>query len=349
MSHSAASGLARIAEICAAPHDSVVLRRELLGAIRSMITFDAHVWLMTDPVTEVGSAPLAHVPCFAELPQLIRLKYLTDRNRWTTLDPPAASLWIETGGAPERSRMWHELLRHHGVVDIVSVVYRDRWGCWAFLDLWRVGAEAPFTDRDVSLLREVTEPMTAALRESQARTFGLSTPTPPPAGPAVMMLSNELDVRAQTAMTERYLRGLVPPDDERRPVPAAAYNVAAQLVATERGVDDHEPRARVHLAGGRWLTLRAARIDGEPPERGDIAVTIELSSTPERFDVLARASALTPRETEVLRQLLTGASTRAIAGRLFLAESTVQDHLKSMFAKTGVRSRSALVARCVGR
>jgi hypothetical protein len=32
---------------------------------------------------EVGSAPLADVPCLHELPRLIRLKYLT--NRWTTL------------------------------------------------------------------------------------------------------------------------------------------------------------------------------------------------------------------------------------------------------------------------
>jgi hypothetical protein len=36
--------------------------------------------------------------------------------------------------------------------------------------------------------------------------------------------------------------------------------VAAQLLATEAGVDPHPPQARAHLADGLWLTLRAARI-----------------------------------------------------------------------------------------
>ena len=51
------------------------------------------------------------------------------------------------------------------------------------------------------------------------------------------MLSPELTVRAQTAETEEYLRVLVPPDADRPPVPAGAYNVAAQLLAVEAGID----------------------------------------------------------------------------------------------------------------
>ena len=36
-----------------------------------MVKFDAYAWLLTDPETEVGSAPLADVPCLPELPRLI--------------------------------------------------------------------------------------------------------------------------------------------------------------------------------------------------------------------------------------------------------------------------------------
>jgi hypothetical protein len=39
-----------------------------------------------------------------------------------------------------------------------------------------------------------------------------------------------------------------------------------------------------------------------------------------------------------------GQSTRAISHRLHIAEHTVQDHLKAIFDKTGVRSRRELVA-----
>jgi DNA-binding CsgD family transcriptional regulator len=34
---------------------------------------------------------------------------------------------------------------------------------------------------------------------------------------------------------------------------------------------------------------------------------------------------------------------------LFLSENTVQDHLKSIFAKTGTRNRRTLLARLAGR
>ena len=42
---------------------------------------------------------------------------------------------------------------------------------------------------------------------------------------------------------------------------------------------------------------------------------------------------------------MAGGSTTEIAARLFVSPHTVQDHLKSVFDKVGVRSRGDLVAR----
>jgi hypothetical protein len=75
----------RVLRICDAAGKAKTLRLELLEAIRRVVGFDAYAWLVTDPETSVGCAPLADVPCLAQLPQLIRLKYLTTINRWTTL------------------------------------------------------------------------------------------------------------------------------------------------------------------------------------------------------------------------------------------------------------------------
>src|SRR4029077_17810714 len=148
------------------------------------------------------------------------------------------------------------------VTDIASSVYRDRFGCWGFLDLWRINAPE-FTEADIEFLGHIADPVTAALRRGLARTFiPAAGADPMPAGPVVPLLSPVLEVRAQTPQTQRYLRMLVPPDaEDQAPVPAGAYNVAAQLLAAEAGVDDNPPVARVHLTGGRWLTLRAARMD----------------------------------------------------------------------------------------
>ena len=58
----------RIDEICASVLDATALRRGVLDAMRRVVEFDAFVWLLTDPVTTVGVAPFAQVPCLPELP-----------------------------------------------------------------------------------------------------------------------------------------------------------------------------------------------------------------------------------------------------------------------------------------
>ena len=341
----------RIARLCRGGADARTLRLEALAAIRRAVGFDAYAWLITDPETSVGSAPLADVPCLPQLPQAIRLKYLTTVNRWTSLPCGAASLAAVTGGALSRSLMWRELLGRYQVSDVASSAYRDRFGCWGFLDLWRTGGSPRFPAADTEFLGHIAGPLTAALRRSQARTFAPATAAGPmPAGPVVLLLSPALGVRAQTPQTQQYLRLLVPRDEaDQDPVPAGAYNVAAQLLAAEAGVDDHPPLARVHLASGRWLTLRAARMDtARPAGDRDIAVSIEPAAPGDRVSVFARACGLTPREAELLHHLVTGADTRDVAGHMFVSGHTVQDHLKSIFAKTATRNRRTLLARALG-
>ena len=329
--------------------DARALRLRLLDELRRTVAFDAHAWLLTDPETEVGCAPIADVPCLPDLPRLIGLKYRTAVNRWTSLVGPVGRLADATGGDLGQSLAWRELLSGHGVSDVASVVFRDRFGCWGFLDLWRSGPTEPFSETDAAFLAGIAPTVTTALRRCQARTFDAPAP-PPDRGPIVLVLSPTLEVEAQTAETDAFLRALVPPDGDRRPVPAAAYNVAAQLVAAETGVDGHPAMARVHLAGGVWLTLRAARMTGtEHRDEDDIAVTIEAASTTERVGVFVRAFGLSPREGEVVACLVDGLATREVAGRMFLSENTVQDHLKSVFDKTGARNRRTLLARATGR
>ncbi len=336
----------KIGRLCASGAGPRALRLEALAVIRPAVGFDAYAWLLTDPETAVGSSPLADVPCLPGLPELIRLKYLTAVNRWTAL-PGTASLAQATGGELSRSLLWRELLREYQVTDIASAVCRDRFGCWGFLDLWRTGA--PFTPEDLGFLAGVAGPLTAALRQGVAASF---TPGAAgqqlPEGPVVLLLSPDLAVRAQTPPTQRYLKVLVPPEEDRAPVPAGAYNVAAQLLAAEAGTDGHPPAARVHLAAGRWLTLRAARIGAGDPGNQDIAVSIEPAAPGDRVSVFARACGLSRRETELLDHLVPGADTRDIARLMFVSENTVQDHLKSIFAKTATRSRRSLLARALG-
>jgi len=56
---------------------------------------------------------------------------------------------------------------------------------------------------------------------------------------------------------------------------------------------------------------------------------------------LGRADGLTLREVEILRLVAAGMTNRQTAERLGLSIRTVDAHLRSIYAKLGIKSRSA--------
>jgi len=386
MATRAATTARRVAELCRRGGDSRVLRAAVLAEMRPAIAFDAYAFLMTDPETRVGTAPLAEVPELAKLPELIRLRYTSAINRWTALDPGrCATLADATGGDLSRSSLWRELLSGYGVTDLATLPLADQFGCWGFLDLWRCGGQEPrFTPAEQALLTSLAPDLTAGLRAAQAATFA-EPPAPVSALDAavVLLLSGRLALLDQTPRTDAHLRLLLPTSPGAPPVPAAAFNVAAQLLAVEAGVDDGPPTARAQLAGPEWISLRAARLSGQPgstgepgstgrpggtdgpggtggpgntgepggtgdPDGGRIAVTVEPVAPAGRIELYGRACGLTGRERELLHRLARGADTRQLAREMRLSPHTVQDHLKSVFAKTGSGTRGILLARALG-
>jgi DNA-binding CsgD family transcriptional regulator len=354
-----AQARARIEAICAASTDDRTLRRRVLTVLHEVVVFDAYVWLLTDPVTAVGAAPLADVPCATELPALIKAKYATSVNRWTALlgrPVPVALLHSTVDGDLGRSRLWRDVLSRYRIRDVASAVFADQFGCWGFLDLWRDRTREPFSNADAEFIASLVAPLTKAMRRSQARTFTQpAAPQRHQAGPVVLTLDEDLRITSRTAASQAWLDVLLPPDPDERAIPASVYNVAAQLIAAEEGVDRHPASTRVHLADGFWLTLRAARLSaGEqtpgPAVSGSAAlvVTIEEASAVDRLEIFGRAFGLSGREYELIGLLATGSDTRAMARQMALSEHTIQDHLKSIFAKTGASDRVTLLSRALG-
>lgn len=308
-------------------------RARIISALRRSVPFDAYAWLVTDPETGVGADPLAEVPDLSRLPELIRSKYLSRCNHWRSLASPVAT-W--SGCDPAEDDLWVALLTSLGVTDVASIALSDKHGTWSFIDLWRMGTT--FTDDEVRALTASTPALTLLSRGLAAEGF-VERARRGPDGPAVLILDRSLVVLRTTPGTDEFLARLLP--HEGRPIPAAAYNVAAQLLAQEAG-DPSAARSRVHLGEGCWLTLEAAQFGP------DIAVTISRTTPEDRIDLFVRSHGLSQREARVLEQLATGHDTRTVAKTLYMADSTVQEHLKGIFAKTGVRSRAAVVARAVG-
>jgi FixJ family two-component response regulator len=71
-----------------------------------------------------------------------------------------------------------------------------------------------------------------------------------------------------------------------------------------------------------------------------------LAGEGERALIVARLDTLTPREREVLEELITGAPNKIVADRLGIAVKTVKVHRAHVMEKMGVRSVAELVQLC---
>jgi DNA-binding CsgD family transcriptional regulator len=104
----------------------------------------------------------------------------------------------------------------------------------------------------------------------------------------------------------------------------------------------------VHVPGRSWMTVSAARISAATAEGPTIAVGIEPTTPVERSSLYSRVAGLTHREADVLDAVVAGHDSRHAARALAISQHTLQDHLKSIFAKTSTGSRRQLVARATG-
>jgi DNA-binding NarL/FixJ family response regulator len=74
------------------------------------------------------------------------------------------------------------------------------------------------------------------------------------------------------------------------------------------------------------------------------AVAAGQVSVPAELRHLIQPSALSHRERQILGLAVAGLTNAQIAGRLFIAESTVKTHLSSAFRRLGVHSRREAAA-----
>jgi DNA-binding CsgD family transcriptional regulator len=219
------------------------------------------------------------------------------------------------------------------------VAFPSTLGCWGWVKAYRDSDEAAFTDRDLDLLAQVSPLLGVALRRrmgaGQAHGAG---PTRPP---GMVVLDERLRIVGRTAGARAWIDALPGAAlfASWGMLPAVLYPVAALARATgdaggahalERGVD------------GGWVKIEAARLEGD--DAGRIAVALRGAAPAETFEMLSRSYGLTPRERELVAALVRGLDTRAVAEHLFISRHTVQDHLKSVFRKVGVRSRRELLA-----
>ncbi|MBV2155825.1 helix-turn-helix transcriptional regulator [Kitasatospora sp. SUK 42] len=322
------------------------LFRELNSLIRAGLPFDAGCWHGADPATGFLTSTVSEgldVEGFRDSAQLEL--WSEDSTTFTAIRASGQvtrSMVLGHQGRPERSVRYRELLSAWGFADELRVNFDLQGGRWGSAAIMRTrGGAAAFSPAELALMERVSRQVASALRG-----YYLPPDSEPAAeaGPAVAILGPNdtlvsADLRAHALIAELA-------EDVRLAdgIPSAFITAAKQARGLAVGGQAAAAaRALLRTPTGQWLVVQASALEGRPD--GSVAVVVTPAAASERMPVALLAFGLTARERDIALEVLRGRSTQEMAARFSLSPVTVQDHLKSIFNRTGVRSRREFVAQ----
>jgi DNA-binding CsgD family transcriptional regulator len=314
----------------------------ILDAAADVLSITGSCWHRTDPASGL---PIAHAmlgePAGSLEESLIYEFRRPDLNRFDDLRArrsPVSAISMETRGEMRASARFREMIEPAGPADELRVAFADPFGLWAAMVIFTARR---MTAGDLEFMSRVLPVATATLRRGAA-TRALDDQRPATAdeaghGPSVLILDREDRVVAADGAARRRMATV--PDPRPVEVPGLISFVAAQA---RWGADGRSQTARMLGDDGRWYLVNASLLDD--CDAGNVAVVVQPAPAASVVEGALRALGLSVREREVAALVLQGHSTKAIASALVISPWTAQDHLKAVYDKVGVRSRSELVS-----
>jgi DNA-binding CsgD family transcriptional regulator len=319
-------------------------RRAAIAELRRAIGFARWCWPLTDPDTGLAMSGIGEFDFAPSLPRLVALEEqgdITSKPQLIVGGRPTSALSAATRGDLAQSRRWRECLRPYGIGDEVMTVCRDQYGCWGSVELMRDSDDKPFHEDEVRLLDALAPTLGALARRGLVRSWNGHAVDTRARPPGTLILGGDLSPTAWTAPLNDWVRDLGPAG-----LPPAVHEIGARVLTPPELAHRLPPRVRLRTRSGQWSVIEGARLEGDASLRA--AITIRRATGDEVFDLLCKAHGLTPRERQLVSRVRGGLSTTQLAGALGISRYTVQDHLKAVFDKTGVRSRRALMSHLAG-
>ncbi|MGV9715357.1 LuxR C-terminal-related transcriptional regulator [Rhodococcus pyridinivorans] len=335
-----------VRDIALGTADPVEFRHAVLDTIRRRIHYDIGCIALVDPASMLFTSVTmlgADAPPGRAAKTVAHIEYGTSRFANTYRKLARTRTGVQTIREAidcdiRDSLPYSEILEPQGMDDEVRLVFRGRDGrVWGGGTLMRAPGRR-FDADDVAALAGCVGEIGDGLRLSLLRESPrlAADASPGGSGPAVVVVGADNEIESATPQAVEYLERLGA---------EGAFMLPAVVVAVRFRYEGAAARVvRVRTEDGQWLVLRAGSLDGRG-ESARIVVAIEPAQPGQLVALTAALHGLTERETDVLARVLAGETRTEIARGLFVSPYTVQDHLKSIYAKTGVNSRQELVAR----
>ena len=337
----------RIAELAGRGHDLMTFWREATEVLgRTVPHYWTPCWYTLDPASLLVTSHFHEG--LDELPPewLAHEYYEDDVNKLADVaqsQTGISTLHEATGGEPASSPRWHFNMRLGGDQELIAALRTPTGEVWGALGLYREPGAPLFDSDELEFVRSLAPSLAAGAR--RALLVGDATAPEGPESPGLVVLTETWNVESTTPGVGRWLSELPDGDWDTGRLPAAVYAVAGRALRTAEGpnVAGEVAVARVLSRSGTWVMLHGAALVADGARR--VAVIVEPAHSARISPLLMSAYGLTQREQEVTRLVLQGESTAGIAERLVVSPHTVQQHLKRVFEKTGVRSRRDLVGK----
>jgi DNA-binding CsgD family transcriptional regulator len=337
----------RIARLAGQGLDLVRFWRASTEALAGVVPhYAAPCWFTLDPASLLVTSHFDEgVP---ELPAewLVHEYYQDDVNKLADVARSKrgiSTLHEATGGDPTGSPRWRFNMALGGDQELIAVLRTPSGEAWGALGLYREPGQPLFDEQELAFVWQVAPLLAEGAR--RALLVGEAVDPEGPDAPGLVVLSQGWEVESATPGVERWLAALPDGDWNAGRLPSAVQAVAGRALRTAEHPDQpgEVAVARMLSRSGTWIVLHGACLVSGSARR--VAVIVEPAHPARIAPLLMSAYGLTEREQEVTRLVLQGNSTAEIAQRLVVSAHTVQQHLKSVFDKTGVRSRRDLVGK----
>ncbi|MFF2544692.1 helix-turn-helix transcriptional regulator [Kitasatospora sp. NPDC058063] len=314
--------------------------------LRPALEFDAVCWHTADPATGLVNSVQSEDLTLDEFEHAVRLEVWADDvatfPKIRRSGVQAETLSRATHGLLRESVRFREQVAPAGFGDELRAVFDaagGMWGCAAFL---RAPDRGPYLEGQRKLADAAARHLGQALRQCHVPA---GAPVEADPGPAVLVLDRHNRLQALSGPAEELLARLADPTPSSLAVPTSVAMAAEQARRVAHGLPAPQMPVRVRTRDDRWYLLHGSALRGSDGAANAVTVVASPATPAEVMPLHLAAFGLTAREQEVALLLVRGGDTRDVSRLLAMTPYTVQDHLKSVFTKTGVGSRRELIAR----